>query len=273
MLIAEKIFQDQSSAKKYLQSVIGAKPLMTYNDFLSVFVKGILKGVVCGIYETVKDYKRKDEPKKEEIPDEEKQLLWQLSGYRRENLLGQIENGMVKHKDDKQMTVKRPVFENLYNLKYRGDPEKWKNASYEKFLNGIREHPKVEDENRIEDDQFADKICLVSNDFFEDIEAYDFLKLGNREQEVFDDMQLDSVINEAKMLSLQDKSSKIRDYIFRKANNTSSSSEKDEHKRHNNYVDVPLKIDKNQQQENLIDKVCHKTRREREKQMLADMII
>lgn len=39
---------------------------MTYNDFLSVFVKGILKGVVCGIYETVKDYRRKDEPKKEE---------------------------------------------------------------------------------------------------------------------------------------------------------------------------------------------------------------
>ena len=101
MLIAEKIFQDQSSAKKYLQSIIGVKSLMTYNDFLSVFVKGILKGVVCGIYETVKDYKRKDEPKKEEIPDEEKQLLWQLSGYRRENLLGQIENGMVKHKDDK----------------------------------------------------------------------------------------------------------------------------------------------------------------------------
>ena len=144
------------------------------------------------------------------------------------------------------MTVKRPIFENLYNLKYRGDPEKWKNANYEKFLNGIREHPKVEDENRIEDDQFASQICLVSNDFFEDIEAYDFLKLGNREQKVFDDMQLDSVINEAKMLSLQDKSSKIRDYIFRKGSDAPGRSDENEFRQHNNYVDVPLEIDRNQ---------------------------
>ena len=40
---------------------------------------------------------------------------------------------MIKHKDEPQKIVKRQIFDNLYNLKYRSDPETWKNADYNAY--------------------------------------------------------------------------------------------------------------------------------------------
>ena len=49
------------------------------------------------------------------------------------------------------------------------------------------------------------------------------------------------------MLSLQDKSSKIRDYIFRKEKDGAGRWDKEEVKLHNNYVDIPVQPEKNKQ--------------------------
>ena len=46
-----------------------------------------------------------------------------------------LEKGKIKSRKDEQKIVKRPIFTNLYNLKYKTDPEKWKNRNYEAFLN------------------------------------------------------------------------------------------------------------------------------------------
>ena len=41
-----------------------------------------------------------------------------------------LEKGKIKNKKEQQKIVKRPIFTNLYNLKYRTDPEKWKNRKF-----------------------------------------------------------------------------------------------------------------------------------------------
>ena len=57
----------------------------------------------------------------------EKELLWKLAEYKRGQLFALLE------KSEPQQVVKRQIFENLYNLKYRSDPEKWKNADYNAY--------------------------------------------------------------------------------------------------------------------------------------------
>ena len=66
MFIKMKIFADQLSATNYFIKMTGLpkktleKHGMEFNDFLSIFLKGILKQVVTHVFETVKDFKRKD---------------------------------------------------------------------------------------------------------------------------------------------------------------------------------------------------------------------
>lgn len=67
----------------------------------------------------------------------------------------------------------------MYNLKYKSDPQKYQNASYEGFLDKIREKPEVIDENKVDDDEYNAKIQLVQNDFYEDLATFEYLKLGN----------------------------------------------------------------------------------------------
>ena len=50
----------------------------------------------------------------------------------------------------------------MYNLKYKSDPEKYQNASYEGFLDKIREKPEVIDENKVDEDEYNAKIQLVN---------------------------------------------------------------------------------------------------------------
>ena len=68
----------------------------------------------------------------------EKSLMWKLNNYKRENLLSVIELGFKEAeklgKDEIPKPVQRPIFDNLYNFKYKWNPEKYKNADYNKFL-------------------------------------------------------------------------------------------------------------------------------------------
>jgi len=64
---------------------------------LAVFIKGIFKDVVCGIANTVDNFKRKDQ---EEV-NSNQSLLWKLSDFRRENMFDMIQKGMVRTCIDK----------------------------------------------------------------------------------------------------------------------------------------------------------------------------
>ena len=104
IMIDNQVVQDRTTAVKYLQDTVGYKiEHFSYNEFLSIFVKVILKDIVCGIAQTVQNFKRKDEIQnlKNGIPIvKDKELLWKLSDYRRENLLNLLEKGMVKYQED-----------------------------------------------------------------------------------------------------------------------------------------------------------------------------
>lgn len=87
MFVNKKIFMELSSAKNYLWQTLGEKKqLFEYNDFLSIFVKGILKDIVCGIADTVHKFMRRDEIYNLKVHGHkpiEKTLLWKLSDYKR----------------------------------------------------------------------------------------------------------------------------------------------------------------------------------------------
>lgn len=116
-LVEKKIFIDPSSAQNYIQKMSGNKTNnIEFNDFLLVFLRGIVKDVVTGIAQTVKDFKRSakdlssdifnmkadikkisDGQKKEERDTQsEKTLLWKLSEYKREQLIALLQKGIVK---------------------------------------------------------------------------------------------------------------------------------------------------------------------------------
>ena len=74
--------------------------------------------------------------------------------------------GMVKTKVEPQKIVERPILTNLYNLKYRSDPEKWKNANYDKYLEKtIKEVPNIDDPYDILKDKYTDQINFIVADF------------------------------------------------------------------------------------------------------------
>jgi hypothetical protein len=84
--------------------------------------------------------------------------------------------GMVKTNIEPQKIVERPIFTNLYNLKYRSDPENWKNADYSKYLaNTIKDKPTVEDSLAIHKDDFTDQINFIVADYQKEIDAFNKL--------------------------------------------------------------------------------------------------
>ena len=61
--------------------------------------------------------------------------------------------------------AKRPVLDNLYNMRYKYDPEKYKNANYEAFLDKqIRNRNVKHDPLEIKMDEFAESIRLVKDE-------------------------------------------------------------------------------------------------------------
>jgi hypothetical protein len=89
----------------------------------------------------------------------EKELLWKLAEYKRGQLFALLEKGMVKSHDEPQKIVRRQIFENLYNLKYKSDPEKWKNADYNAYCDKTIWAEVVEyDPNAIVLDEFATRL-------------------------------------------------------------------------------------------------------------------
>lgn len=94
-----------------------------------------------------------------------------MSDYKRENLFDLLAKGQIKSKDEEQKIVKRPIFTNLYNLKYRTDPEKWKNTKYEDFLNEtINKEPEIEDPFEVPLDAYDLALNFIGQDFSKEIE-------------------------------------------------------------------------------------------------------
>ena len=168
---------DMSAAKKYLINSVGEnKETFDFESWNAVFIKGIFKDVICSIANTVKNYRRKDEKHLSDAEIHEKPLLWKLSDYKRENLFEMMAKGMVKTNVEPQKIVERPIFQNLYNLKYRSDPETWKNADYGKYLDKtVKETPKVHDPLAINKDDFTNQINFIVADYQHEIEAFNKL--------------------------------------------------------------------------------------------------
>jgi len=57
-------------------------------------------------------------------------LAWKLTEFQRQQLVQLI----LKTPQGGEEYAKRPVLDNLYNMRYKYDPEKYKNANYEAFL-------------------------------------------------------------------------------------------------------------------------------------------
>ena len=84
-------------------------------------------------------------------------MLWKLAEYKREQMLNLLEKG----KSDKGV-VKRPIFDNLFMMQFKNDPEKWQNMNYEEYLdNTIRYVKKNEDPFYCDVDEFCAAIKLI----------------------------------------------------------------------------------------------------------------
>lgn len=57
-------------------------------------------------------------------------MAWKLTEFQRQQLVQLI----LKTPQGGEEYAKRPVLDNLYNMRYKYDPEKYKNANYEAFL-------------------------------------------------------------------------------------------------------------------------------------------
>ena len=127
------------------------------------------------------------------IPPSEKSLMWKLNNFKRENLLGLIEQGHIQStklgKNEIPKPIPRPIFDNLYSFKYKWDPHRYKNANYQKFLEQIRQKPAVPDLHSLKIDEFARNIQLIENppDFGQMVMDYENNNVGTSLAEVFDD--------------------------------------------------------------------------------------
>lgn len=216
MFIQRRIFADQSSATKYIAKMTGLSKValekdgMEFNDFLSIFLKGILKQVVASVFETVKDFKRTDlwsawaaekegesrteasgepdqhEPMADDIQNE-KPLAWKLTEFQRQQLV----HLLLKTPQDGEKLVKRPVLDNLYNMRYKYDPDKYKNANYEVFLdNHIRNKKQEDDLYELEVDDFAKQINFISSEVDHEEEARRLRSLSSEDLERLKEEQL-----------------------------------------------------------------------------------
>lgn len=98
----------------------------------------------------------------------------------------------------------------MYNLKYRSDPETWKNADYDKFLfRTVHNEPKVQDQNKIQIDSFNDSIKFIQTDFKDEVDAYNQLIASGENQFSFqNDMELSDIIK-AKQKEQKQKDKKL----------------------------------------------------------------
>lgn len=123
----------------------------------------------------------------------EKELLWKLSDYKRENLFDMMAKGMVKNHLEPQKIVERPIFTNLYNLKYRRDPETWKNPNeekYQKYLkNTIKGQPKVEDPYAIIEDDYTDQINFILANYQDEIAAFNKMIAEEKDVIIADEVE------------------------------------------------------------------------------------
>lgn len=96
-----------------------------------------------------------------------------------------LAKGQIKSKDDPQKIVKRPIFTNLYNLKYRTDPEKWQHTKYEDFLNEtINKEPDIEDPFEQPLDTYDLALNFIGQDFSKEIEQFEKIKGYNVKPEI-----------------------------------------------------------------------------------------
>jgi len=89
----------------------------------------------------------------------------------------------------------------LYNLKYRSDPENWKNANYDRFLGKtIHEAPKVDDPHAIDMDKYNERIRFVVTDFKDEIETFNqLISSGEHALRFRDEMELMKTIKDEKI--------------------------------------------------------------------------
>lgn len=59
-----------------------------------------------------------------------KPISWKLTEFQRQQLIQLI----LKQPAEGELFAKRPVLDNLYNMRYRYEPDKYKNANYQAFL-------------------------------------------------------------------------------------------------------------------------------------------
>jgi hypothetical protein len=121
---------------------------------------------------------------------EQKALLWKLSDYKRENLFEMMAKGLVRTKAEPQKIVERPIFQNLYNLKYRSDPERWKNADFDSYLaKTINKMPTLQDPFTVTKDDFTDQINFTVADYSKEVAAFN--QMINNETEVHIENEVD----------------------------------------------------------------------------------
>lgn len=98
--------------------------------------------------------------------------------------------GLVRTKPEPQRIVERPIFQNLYNLKYRSDPERWKNANFEKYLEKtINKLPETEDPFEIPIDEFNNNINFTVADYSKEIHTFN--QMLNNEKEIHIENEVD----------------------------------------------------------------------------------
>lgn len=104
-------------------------------------MKGIFKDVVGSVVDIIKDFKRIECPSQsidihkfgassnmEESLENlkavqgSKALLWKLAEYKREQMLNLLEKNKPTEKGKE---IKRPIFDNLFMMQFKNDPEKW----------------------------------------------------------------------------------------------------------------------------------------------------
>lgn len=187
-----KIFQDQTSARRYLLEHDADydddeedKEHFEFHDFLAIFLKGIFKDVVCGIASTAYNFRRKDQQHEPLEDIQNRSLLWKLSDYKRENMFDLLEKGKIKDRTEQQKIVARPIFTNLYNLKYKTDPERWKHRKYEDFLDEtIFKQPEIEDPHEVPMDEYELALNFVGQNFSQEVEQFEKIKGYNIKPDV-----------------------------------------------------------------------------------------
>ena len=106
----------------------------------------------------------------------------------------------------------RPIFDNLYNLKYRWDPSKYKNANYDNFISEIRKCPGIPDPQKLGMDEFNNNISLIENDFTDELNNFENLKMKGKQGEVYNELELLEIIKDEKQRVDQEQKETLRLY-------------------------------------------------------------